>query len=466
MEVEQGMLETFSQSVGSSAAGVRLLLSVLLGYPIALIHRQYFYGKEANVQHIYFLLSGLGLGFFNYGFDILHPVLAVLVTYATVLLFNRSAVSVAITFVFNMTYLLMGYYYVGTDNYDINWTMPQCIIVLRLIGLAFDLYDGRQPLESLSADSKAVALREMPPFLETLGFTLFPASFLVGPQFPLKRYQEFVSGKYGENSTTPPQSVGAACKRLFLGILFLSIFLILSQFTSDDYIMSQDFRNRNVVMRYFELGVWGRFTLYKYISCWLLTEGACILFGITHNGTDKFGGVKWNGVENVKVSLLENATQFSNYIQSFNINTNSWVSHYIYKRLKFLGNRYLSQAISLIFLAVWHGFHSGYYVCFFFEFVVMFMERDVKNLIISNPDVSNFLQKPSVSIVVNILLRIYTFVFMGWCLLPFALLTAERYWSVFGSVNYIGLIFFCPYAFTYKIILTKLLKTNKPSHKD
>ncbi|KAK5638729.1 hypothetical protein RI129_013024 [Pyrocoelia pectoralis] len=466
MEVERGILETFSQSVGSSTAGVKLLLSVLIGYPIALIHRKYLYGKEANLQHIYFLLSGLGLGFFNYGYDISHPVLAVLVTYATVKLFDRSAVSVALTFIFNMTYLLMGYYYVGTDNYDINWTMPQCIIVLRLIGLAFDLYDGRQPLESLSADSKEVALQEIPPFLETLGFAFFPTSFLVGPQFPLKRYREFVSGKYGQSPTTPPNSVQEACKRLFLGIMFLSIFLILSQFTSDDYIMSQDFRNRNVFMRYFELGVWGRFTLYKYISCWLLTEGACILFGITHNGTDKFGTVKWNGVENVKVSVLENATQFNDYIHSFNINTNSWVAHYIYKRLKFLGNRFYSQAISLIFLAVWHGFHSGYYMCFAFEFVVMYLERDVKRLINGNPVVLNFLQKPSVSIVVNILLRIYTFVFMGWCLLPFALLTWERYCSVFGSVNYIGIIFFCPYPFIYKIILRKLLKTNKSSHED
>lgn len=50
---------------------------------------------------------------------------------------------------------------------------------------------------------------------------------------------------------------------------------------------------------------------------------------------------------------------------------------YVYKRLKFLNNRYVSQVSALVFLAVWHGLHSGYYACFFMEFVVMNFERDV-----------------------------------------------------------------------------------------
>ena len=88
----------------------------------------------------------------------------------------------------------------------------------------------------------------------------------------------------------------------------------------------------------------------------------------------------WNGLENVKPWLLENATEFNHYIQSFNVNTNGWVAQYIYKRLKFLGNRHISQASVLLFLAVWHGFHSGYYVCFVFEFLVIYLEKDVRHL--------------------------------------------------------------------------------------
>lgn len=98
---------------------------------------------------------------------------------------------------------------------------------------------------------------------------------------------------------------------------------------------------------------------------------------MTHNGLDENNQVKWNGCENVKLGLFENTTQFNHYIQSFNVNTNHWVAQYIYKRLKFLGNRFISQAVSLLFLAVWHGFHTGYYICFAFEFIVMYLEKDV-----------------------------------------------------------------------------------------
>lgn len=158
--------------------------------------------------------------------------------------------------------------------------------------------------------------------------------------------------------------------------------------------LSEEFGQVGFFRRMLLLGMWGRFSLYKYISCWLLTEGACILFGrnwnyteilfylenfvgLTHNGQSETGEIQWNGVENVKLSIFENTTQFNHYIQSFNINTNVWVAQYIYKRLKFLNNRHISQFASLLFLALWHGFHSGYYVCFFFEFIIIYFERDV-----------------------------------------------------------------------------------------
>lgn len=90
--------------------------------------------------------------------------------------------------------------------------------------------------------------------------------------------------------------------------------------------------------------------------------------------------MKWDALENVKIGVLENATEFNHYILSFNVNTNQWSAHYIYKRLKFLGSRIASQLLTLLFLAVWHGFHSGYYISFFMEFLVIYLERDVREL--------------------------------------------------------------------------------------
>ncbi len=61
--------------------------------------------------------------------------------------------------------------YVAKEEYDISWTMPQCVLCLRLIGLSWDLYDGarmKQNPESLSKDQQKTALISSPNVLEML----------------------------------------------------------------------------------------------------------------------------------------------------------------------------------------------------------------------------------------------------------------------------------------------------------
>ena len=50
---------------------------------------------------------------------------------------------------------------------------------------------------------------------------------------------------------------------------------------------------------------------------------------------------------------------------------------YVYKRLKWLGNKNISQSITLIFLTVWHGLWPGYLLNFSFEFFAARAEKEV-----------------------------------------------------------------------------------------
>lgn len=99
--------------------------------------------------------------------------------------------------------------------------------------------------------------------------------------------------------------------------------------------------------------------------------------GLTFAGADKSGNEDWSGCTNIRLAIFENAEKFHRYIESFNANTNHWLAEYVFKRLKFMGNRNVSHLAALMFLAVWHGFHSGYYVCFLMEFIVIVSEREV-----------------------------------------------------------------------------------------
>ncbi|XP_066996784.2 lysophospholipid acyltransferase 5 isoform X2 [Anabrus simplex] len=394
--------------LGATEPALRLLLSILIGYPLALVHRYTLYGKGSTLQHIFFIVSGLSIGYFNYGTEVLHSTASVLVVYAILVLAGGTAASVLLVFTFSMGYLLMGYYMTGTETYDIKWSMPQCVLTLRLIGLAFDVYDGRKPIL---------------------------------------------------NESGLPSCLYAALKRGSLGFVYLGIYQLGTSFLPDSYLLSQTYDILPFWKKCIFLGLWGKITLYKYISCWLISEGVCISTGLTYNGKSKEGEALWDGCANVKLRVFEGASKFGHYITSFNINTNHWVAQYIYKRLKFLGNRYLSQASALLFLAIWHGLHSGYYMCFFMEFVVIKLEKDVENMLLKNENLRTFLEQSWMVPVIWIILKLYTWVFMGYCLVPFALLSFPRWWQVYKSVYFIGHIVFALWPFYYPAV--KLLLSSK-----
>ena len=55
---------------------------------------------------------------------------------------------------------------------------------------------------------------------------------------------------------------------------------------------------------------------------------------------------------------------------------------YVYSRLKWLGNRGLSLAITMLFLALWHGLWPGYYISFLYEMMYIMVERMVGWIVI------------------------------------------------------------------------------------
>lgn len=55
-------------------------------------------------------------------------------------------------------------------------------------------------------------------------------------------------------------------------------------------------------------------------------------------------------------------------------------SRNVFKRCRFLGNKTLSHMLTLLFLTVWHGLHSGYIICFSMEFLIIMVEKQVRGM--------------------------------------------------------------------------------------
>lgn len=193
-----------------------------------------------------------------------------------------------------------------------------------------------------------------------------------------------------------------------------------------------------------------------------LISGACITFGLAHNGVVKEESrSKWDGCRNVKVLTYELCTKFGHYVDSFNINTNTWVAQYVYKRVAFLGSKQISQGITLLFLALWHGFHSGYYMTFFMEFVIIIMEKDFESIVDKSQILNNLSNNAIFKVIKFVILKFYVTVFMGYCLIPFSLLSFSKWWPVYKSLYFSGFILFFPWVFLYKPVLRLVLKPKK-----
>jgi lysophospholipid acyltransferase 5 len=140
-----------------------------------------------------------------------------------------------------MTYLLVGYWITATNEYDINWTVPHCVLVLKHVALAFDMADGKIPEEKMSSDQKKNHLKNCPSLLEIAAHTYFPGGFLIGPQFNIRRYLDFVHNKFEAVATGKGSSMKTGLIRGLTGLLYVAIYQIGASFLPDSFITSSSF---------------------------------------------------------------------------------------------------------------------------------------------------------------------------------------------------------------------------------
>lgn len=429
-----GLLDGPADALGCTSAALRLLLGILSGYPLALLYRSKIRNFPVVAQHAFFASTGMTLVVLNYGWDIMHSLTNIFVVYVIMLVAGRTTIGLALNFSFTLGYLLIGYLWTATENYDIKWTMPHCILCLRLIGVAFDYFDGGKDFNKLPPDQQQTALNTMPSLLEMLGHSYFFGGCMVGPQFPMSRYRSFVARTLFPNSETNADSVPYSISRLTLGLGMMAFYQVAAIFVNDKTVLSDDFLTSwSFTSRWLYLGLYGTVVLHKYVACWLMAEGSCALSGLSYNGKDAFGNNLWDGLCNIWVWRFESTTNFDGFIRAFNINTNKWVAQYIFKRLRFLGSKELSQLLALGFLALWHGFHLGYYVCFFNEFIVMKLERDFIQIIDSIPTLRAVIYHEKLHYLRLIIMKVYVACLFGYCLVPFCLLSYSKFSKVYAS---------------------------------
>ncbi|VDN12698.1 unnamed protein product [Dibothriocephalus latus] len=187
--------------------------------------------------------------------------------------------------------------------------------------------------------------------------------------------------------------------RLATGILFMVLHVASRGFIPMQYMLTDEFlKQSNFFYRLGYMIAFSQFLIMRYLGIWLFSEGSCILMGLGCTGNvhvkylsgdqSSSSPKNYTGTVNTstsrKTAILGGGATVDYDFQALEqevlegraVVTEADHTKYVYKRLKFLGNKQLSQMITLLFLSVWHGFYSGYYVNFFLEFITVYSEKE------------------------------------------------------------------------------------------
>lgn len=423
-----GVISALASVLHTREDGLLLLLSILAGYPLAAIYRSVFFSKPAAIQHIYFVAAGLSLYIFSYGQAVIHSIISILIAYCIVTYLPGKKSSVVLAHVAFLGHLLLGYNYSETDHYDINWTTPFCVMTLRFIGLVMDVYDGQKPLNKLRTNQIQTAIKEPPGLLEIAAFGYFFSGTFVGPLFPLCRFRAFVAGEYLDGKQEVRTSGLMPSLGRFIGACF---YAVIHQWgvlwIPNEYFNSPEFFALPFRWKVIWIILWFRFSMCRYVSAWLFTEGAAILAGIAYNGKDARGEDRWDGVRDVHLLGWEFGLDFQSAIDSFNVGTNTFAKNHLYRRLQWLGSRKYSHLITLIYLAVWHGYHLGYFVLFIFEFSCVIAQKQFYSLLRKSPKLAEQLAQPYMYPIKLVFGRFVVNCAMGVGFLSFGLITTRQW---------------------------------------
>ncbi|KAF8681605.1 membrane-bound acyltransferase family [Rhizoctonia solani] len=385
-----GLFVSISSVLGAPADQIKLIFCLLVAYPLSTIYVRLPKDKP-HIKYVYNIAVSM---FFLVPILRLYWGTAHLLLSSTFTYFAAKRIKSQnmpwVVFAFVMAHLLVNHAYrtayLTLDDLEITGT--QMVLVIKLSTFAWNIYDGRQPTESLDHSQLATRVQEYPSLLEFLGYVFYFPGLLVGPAFEFVSYRSLID----ETIFVPPESssnggsqvsekndsvpkikrrVPAGRKRVAYlkfaqGLVFLLLFTLFNpQF---NYGMSVD-PKWSARPFWYKLGttqLFGFVARTKYYGAWSLTEGAAILSGLGFNGFDATGQPRWDKTANIDIKNIEFAPNFKVLLDSWNINTNVWLRNCIYKRVTPQGKRpgFKSSMLTFLTSALWHGFCGGYYLTF------------------------------------------------------------------------------------------------------
>lgn len=380
---------------GASVDELKLIFSFLISYPLAGLLKRI---PDANPHQKNLFIISVSLFYLVGLFDLWAGVRTLLVSSAGAYMIAKYVDGPFMpwtAFVFLMGHMSISHIYRQFANTPdkVDITGAQMVLVMKLTGFCWNIYDGRLKQDDLADFQKERAILQLPSLLDFAGFVLFFPSLFAGPSFDFVDYRRWIETtmfelpKGADPRNAPrtrgqrkiPRSGTPAITKAVIGLLWILLFLKFSSWYNTSLIISDTYMTYNILRRIWILEMLGFSTRMKYYGVWYLTEGACILSGLGYKGIDPQSGQhKWNRLENVNPWGIETAQNSRAYLENWNKNTNNWLRNYMYLRVTPKGKKpgFRATLATFVTSAFWHGFYPGYYLSFL---LAAFLQTVAKN---------------------------------------------------------------------------------------
>ncbi|KAK0242261.1 endoplasmic reticulum protein [Armillaria nabsnona] len=365
-----------AQAAGASIDQIKLISCLLIAFPLGSVFVR-IPSSQPHLKHLFNI--AIAVFFFLPVLQIPHAffqLLASIVAAYAIARYHTGPSMPWIVFVVTMGHLTVNHTirYLQAQSYEtMDITGPQMVLTMKLTTFAWNVYDGRRPVQDLDKWQTSKRIPTFPSLLEFLGYAFYFPGVLVGPYLDFVDYMELITEKLYEGHVKenakrnlPSGRKRVAYRKMVEGLVYLGIFVLLGAKYNFATILTPWFAEQSMWYRLLCFQPFGTLERSKYYAVWTLTEGASILTGLGFTGYNASGASTWTGAANVVPSAIEIPSNFKVLLDSWNMKTNVWLRECVYKRVTPKGKKpgFASSMITFATSAFWHGVAGGYYLTF------------------------------------------------------------------------------------------------------
>jgi len=381
-------------ALGASVDQLKVISCLLISYPLASLYTRVHSPQSKHLFSISVSLFFL-LGVFQLWNGTAQLIASVLITYfVSANVYGPKMPWIVFGLV--MGHLTANHLYRAFANISLatfEITSCQMVLTMKLTTYAWNVHDGRQPVETLDKWQTEKRIVRQPSLLEFFGYAFYFPGMLVGPYLEYANYVALVDQTVyvatndkenrKERRGMPLGRKRVAYAKMIQGLVALALYVLYGP-SFNFAVMLQDWWTSQSL--WYQIGyiqIIGFFERAKYYAIWSLTEGAAIVTGLGFTGYTPSGASRWEGAANVDILNIELAPNFKVLLDSWNIKTNVWLRECIYKRVTPKGSKpgFASGMLTFATSAFWHGIASGYYLTFVFAGFIQSAQRSVRTLL-------------------------------------------------------------------------------------